>query len=87
LYLHGDGLKWQVDDRKFADEVGWKYYSDVQIHQSGFADPVLIEVASQQKGKIQPLVEETEQQISLDDGLFRIDQRQGVYPDPMDIPK
>jgi hypothetical protein len=87
MYLHGDGLKYQIDDHKFADEVGWKEYSDVQIHQSGLADPVLIEVAPQRKGKVQSLKVDNDKQTLLGNGLFRIDERQGVYADPMDIPK
>jgi len=86
MYLHGDGLKWQVD-KKFAEEVGWNSYTDVQIHQSGLADPVRIDVAPQKRGKLESLKEENKMQTVLGNGLFRIDQGQGVYSDPMDIPK
>lgn len=86
MYLHGNGNEFQVDT-KFSNETEWYSYVDVQIHPSGFADPVLIDIAPQKDGKVQALREENELQTTLADGLFRIDRRKGVYEDPMDIPK
>jgi hypothetical protein len=86
MYVHGHGLTWEVD-QKFSKTAGWESFVDVQIHQSGLADPVLIDVAPQVKGKLQKLDEENDMHTSLGGGLFRIDRRQGIYPDPMDIPK
>lgn len=86
MYLHGQGNEFQVDT-KFSNETEWYSYVDVQIHPSGFADPVLIDVAPQIEGKVQRLLKENDMQTTLGDGLFRVDRRQGVYEDPMDIPK
>jgi hypothetical protein len=86
MYLHGDGLTWNVD-QSFSEEIGWKYFADIQIHQSGVADPVIIAVAPQRKGTLQALVEEGDMQTTFGKGIFRIDRRQGVYENPMDIPK
>lgn len=84
LYLHGDGLSWQVD-RNFAGEWKWKYFYDVQLDQSGLADPVWLDVAPQIDGNLQPLEEENEMQTVFGKGLFRIDRRGGLYTDPKDV--
>jgi hypothetical protein len=86
MYLHGDGHEFLIDT-KFSKEMDWNNFVDVQIHPSGFADPILIDVASQLEGKIQKLTEQNSMQTTLGQGLFRVDRRQGVYEDPMDIPK
>mmetsp|Transcript_60950 Transcript_60950/g.149240 ORF Transcript_60950/g.149240 Transcript_60950/m.149240 type:complete len:466 (+) Transcript_60950:234-1631(+) len=84
VYLHGDGKTWQVD-RTFSVESGWESFWDVQLDQSGLADPVWLDVAPQLNGKLQPLEQENDMQIVLGDGLFRIDRRGGRYANPMDI--
>jgi hypothetical protein len=84
MYIHGDGLTYKVD-RSFSHDAGWQYYYDVQVHQSGLADPILLDVAPQRAGFTVGLEEESAVQATFGKGLFRIDQRQGVYADPMDI--
>jgi hypothetical protein len=86
MYLHGNGLTYQVD-RTFSHDVGWQYYYDVQVHQSGLADPIILDVARQRGGNVVALEEENDMQTTFGKGLFRIDRRQGVYADPMDIKK
>lgn len=86
MYLHGDGLTYQVD-RTLGDDMGWQNYYDVQVHQSGLADPFIVDVAAQRRGNVVALEEESDTQTTLGDGVFRIDRRQGVYADPMDIKK
>ena len=86
MYLHGDGLT-HVVDRTFPDDVNWDYFYDVQIEQSGFADPVIFDVAAQRKGTVQGFQKEKSNGIitTFGKGLFRLDQRQGRYENPMDI--
>ena len=94
IYLHGDGLTWEVD-RTFSEDANtnasWNYFYDVQIEQSGLAEPCIIDVAPQRKGKVQGLEKDddinNDMQTTFGNELFRVDQRQGRYPDPMDIPK
>ena len=89
IYLHGDGLTWEVD-RTFSEDTSWDNFYDVQIEQSGLAEPCIIDVAPQRRGKVQGLEKDdviNDMQTTLGEGLFRVDQRQGRYPDPMDIPK
>ncbi|OEU22169.1 hypothetical protein FRACYDRAFT_232322 [Fragilariopsis cylindrus CCMP1102] len=86
MYLHGDGLTYVVD-RTFPDDVNWDYFYDVQIEQSGFADPVIFDVAAQRKGTVQGFQKDKGDGIitTFGKGLFRLDQRQGRYENPMDI--
>jgi hypothetical protein len=84
LYLHGDGLTWRIDE-KFSVESKWKYFWDIQLDQSGLADPVWLEVAPQIDGVLQPLKAESGMQTIFGEGLFRIDRRGGLYSDPMDV--
>ncbi|KAL3904268.1 MAG: hypothetical protein SGARI_004997 [Bacillariaceae sp.] len=84
MYLHGHGGFWQVD-QKFSEEIGWDNFVDVQIHQGGLADPMIIDVAPQKGGKVQALIEEHGNQTSVSNGLFRFDKQQGVYANPLDI--
>ncbi|KAG7352254.1 hypothetical protein IV203_008302 [Nitzschia inconspicua] len=86
MYLHGHGNGFQVDT-KFSNETEWYSFVDVQIHPSGVADPVLVDIAPQVQGKVQALPEENNMQTTLFEGLVRIDRRKGIYEDPMDIPK
>lgn len=84
MYVHGDGLTHKVD-RSFGTDAEWQYYYDVQVHPSGLADPVLLDVAPQRSGDTVGLEEESDAHTTFGEGLFRIDRRQGVYADPMDI--
>ncbi|KAL3918765.1 MAG: hypothetical protein SGILL_004080 [Bacillariaceae sp.] len=84
MYMHGQGGSWQVD-HKFSEEVGWDNYVDVQIHQGGLADPMIIDVAPQENGKVKALMEENDMQTTVAGGLFRFDRQGGVYQDPNDI--
>ena len=78
LYLHGDGHKWSVDT-KFAHQLNWKYYTDVQVDQGGMAHPCIVEIAPQVNGKTQPLTKEHDNQHLFGKGLFRIDRQRGRY--------
>ena len=78
IYLHGDGHKWDVD-QKFSHQLGWKYYYDIQVDQGAFADPCIVEVAKQVNGKLIPLRQEHENQHLLGKGLVRIDRQRGLY--------
>eukprot|EP00536_Pseudo-nitzschia_multiseries_P017760 jgi/Psemu1/226394/e_gw1.1796.1.1 len=87
LYLHGDGLKWEVD-RSFSEEANWSQFYDIQIDQGGLAEPCIVDVAPRRKGKVQELKKDDENndmQTIVANGLFRLDQQKGRYPDPMDI--
>lgn len=86
VYLHGDGLTYKVD-RTFSEDIGWDYFHDVQIEQSGLADPVIFDVAPQQRGNMQGFEEDDSNDMitTFGKGLFRLDHRQGRYTDPVDI--
>jgi hypothetical protein len=86
MYLHGDGLTHAVD-RTFPDDVNWDHFYDIQIEQSGLADPVIFDVAAQRKGTVQGFQKDESNGVitKFGKGLFRLDQRQGRYTNPMDI--
>jgi len=84
LYLHGDGHKWDVDT-KLSHQLHWKHFRDIQVDQGGVADPVIVDVASQKKGKLKGLKKTNELQLVLGKGLFRIDRQRGRYKDPKEM--
>jgi hypothetical protein len=84
VYLHGDGMVWQLD-QTFGERAEWESFSDVQLDQSGLADPVWLDIAPQVDGELQPLKAENDMQHILGGGLFRIDRRGGRYSNPEDI--
>lgn len=78
IYLHGDGHKWDLD-RKFAHQLEWENFYDLQIDQGAFADPCIVEIAKQEKGKLKPLRQEHANQLLFFKGLIRIDRQRGRY--------
>jgi hypothetical protein len=75
LYLHGDGLTWNVDKNLSP-------FYDVQVHKGGSAEPLLIDVAPQIKGEVKGLHRHKGGLVTiLGKGLFRLDQQQGRYKD------
>lgn len=89
LYLHGDGHDWDVD-AKLSHQLHWKHFRDVQVDQGGLADPIIVDVAPQKKGKLKGLKADEDKgdlEIVFGRGLFRIDRQRGLYENPKDIPK
>jgi hypothetical protein len=79
VYLHGDGHYWGVDS-KLSLQLGWKHYRDVQVDQGAFADPILVEIASEDvNGELVPLKVEHANQFLFGKGLIRIDRQRGRY--------
>jgi len=82
VYLHGDGLTYEID-QTLSDDLSWDYFHDIQIEQSGLADPVIFDVSSGihafRNGDDNDMV------TTFGNGLFRLDRRQGRYDNPMDI--
>lgn len=81
LYLHGDGHKWDVDT-KFSHQLHWKHFRDIQVDQGGLADPIIVDVAPQKKGKLKGLKERNDLEYVFGKGLFRIDRQRGKYKNP-----
>jgi len=81
VYLHGDGHKWDVDT-KLSHQLHWKNYYDIQVDQGGLADPVIVDIAPQVKGKVKALKATNDMQLILAKGLIRIDRQRGLYKDP-----
>jgi hypothetical protein len=88
LYLHGDGHKWDVDT-KLSHQIHWKHFRDVQVDQGGLADPIIVDIATQKKGKLMGLTQRNDLEVVFGRGLFRIDRQRGKYKDPkrIDEPK
>mmetsp|Transcript_15759 Transcript_15759/g.32282 ORF Transcript_15759/g.32282 Transcript_15759/m.32282 type:complete len:447 (+) Transcript_15759:120-1460(+) len=86
-YLHGDGLKWEVD-RSFSEEASWSQFYDIQVDKGGLTEPFIMDVAPRGNGEVQGLEKDddnNDMQTIIGNGLFRLDQQKGRYPDPMDI--
>ena len=84
LYLHGDGHDWDVDT-KLSHQLHWKHYRDVQVDQGGLADPIIVDIAPQKKGKLKGLKAKKDLEYVFGRGLFRIDRQRGLYENPKDI--
>ena len=88
IYLHGNGLAYKFD-RSFSRQSGWDAFYDIQIDRGALTEPCIIDVAPRKNGTVQELEtgrDESMIQSVIEDGLFRLDQQRGRYPDPMDIP-
>eukprot|EP00531_Pseudo-nitzschia_arenysensis_P020631 CAMPEP_0116114878 /NCGR_PEP_ID=MMETSP0329-20121206/209_1 /TAXON_ID=697910 /ORGANISM="Pseudo-nitzschia arenysensis, Strain B593" /LENGTH=310 /DNA_ID=CAMNT_0003608275 /DNA_START=191 /DNA_END=1123 /DNA_ORIENTATION=+ len=84
LYLHGDGHDWDVDT-KLSHQLHWKHYRDVQVDQGGYADPIIVDIAPQKKGKLKGLKANSDLEVVFGRGLFRIDRQRGKYKNPKEI--
>jgi hypothetical protein len=84
VYLHGDGHNWDVDT-KFSHQLHWQHFRDIQVDQGGLADPVIVDIAPQVKGKLRELVETSNMQLVLGGGLIRLDRQRGLYHNPKDV--
>lgn len=80
LYIHGHGHTFNIDT-DFGNDYDWTMFTELQVDQGAYADPLLIQVAPIKGSILQPLLEETDLQIVLADGLFRIDRQEGLYPE------
>ena len=81
LYLHGDGHNWDIDT-KLSHQLHWKHFRDVQVDQGGLADPVIVDIAPQKKGKLKGLKQRNDLEVVFGRGLFRIDRQRGLYDNP-----
>jgi hypothetical protein len=72
LYIHGDGHTFDINT-DFGKKHDWTMFTALQVDQGAYADPLLIQVAPIKDSILQPLLEETDLQIVLADGLFRIE--------------
>jgi hypothetical protein len=87
VYLHGDGHNWDVD-LKLSHQLHWKHFRDIQVDQGGLADPVIVDIAPQIKGKLQAFKDEDSKkglQLILGKGLIRLDRQNGLYKHPKDV--
>lgn len=88
LYLHGDGHDWDVDT-KLSHQLHWKHFRDVQVDQGGLADPIIVDIAPQKKGKLKGLKVKgkSDLEVAFGRGIFRIDRQRGLYDNPKEIPR
>ena len=84
VYLHGDGHDWDVDT-KLSHQLHWKHFRDIQVDQGGLADPIIVDIASQKKGKLKRLKERNDLDLVIGRGLFRIDRQRGLYKNPKNM--
>jgi hypothetical protein len=88
IYLHGDGHNWDVDT-KFSHQLHWKHFRDIQVDQGGLADPIIVDIAPQIKGKLSAFkpddTKNNNLELVLGNGLIRLDRQNGRYKDPKDV--
>jgi hypothetical protein len=88
IYLHGDGHNWDVDT-KFSHQLHWKHFRDIQVDQGGLADPIIVDIAPQIKGKLKAFKSDDTKnnnlELVLGNGLIRLDRQNGLYKDPKDV--
>ncbi|VEU41383.1 unnamed protein product [Pseudo-nitzschia multistriata] len=84
VYLHGDGHKWDVDT-KLSHQLHWKHFRDIQVDQGGLADPIIVDVASQKRGKLNVLKKRSDLELVIGKGMFRIDRQRGKYENPKEV--
>lgn len=77
MYLHGDGHNWDTND-KVQKQLNWNSFIDVQVDQGAYADPCLVEIATN-PGQV--LEQEHDLQYVFGGGIFRVDRQRGRYPD------
>jgi hypothetical protein len=78
LYVHGDGHQFHIG-LYIGSQFGWDSFTEVQVEQGALADPLLITVAPLVNGVMTPLTQENDNQTIIANGLFRIDQQNGMY--------
>lgn len=76
MYIHGDGHKWDLND-KVQSQLNWPMFTDVQVDQGAFADPIIVEFSV---NPYAPLVQEHDLQYVFANGMIRIDRQRGRYP-------
>jgi hypothetical protein len=76
LYIHGDGHKWDMND-KVQTQLNWPTFFDIQVDQGGLADPLFVEFSL---NPAVPLTQEHDLQYVLADGMVRLDRQRGRYP-------
>ena len=59
---------------------------DIQVDQGGLADPVIVDIAPQIKGKLKGFKDtDNDLELVLGDGLIRLDRQNGLYKHPKDV--
>jgi hypothetical protein len=81
LYIHGDGHDFNINT-EFGPNIGWPSLTRIEVDQGAYADPLLITVARENGGLVEPLTPDSSgNQFLLGNGLFLVDRQAGRYPD------
>ena len=81
LYIHGDGHDFKINT-DFGQNLGWPQLTRIEVDQGAYADPLLISVARDIGGLVEPLVPDgSGNQFLVGNGLFLVDRQAGRYPD------
>lgn len=84
LYIHGDGHDFNINT-EFGPNIGWPSLTRIGVDQGAYADPLLITVARENGGLVEPLTPDSSgNQFLLGNGLFLVDRQAGRYPDSVD---